>query len=173
MLYTHIHTHISYIHTQVELRALRTDTEQFRRTRPMGEEVLDFLHTCGLESFAMVFAHHDLDTLAMVAALSPEQVCMFVCMYVCCMYVCTCGLESFAMVFANHDLDTLAMVAALSPEQVCMFVCMYVCACGRSRYIHGNTYTHTHTYTQMAILNDEYEHIFPTYAHKAYTDSSA
>jgi hypothetical protein len=53
---------------------MRTDPEQFRTTRPMAEEVLEFLSQNCIGSYAMVLANHDVDTLAMVAALSKEQI---------------------------------------------------------------------------------------------------
>ncbi len=59
---------------QQELRAMRTDPEQFRNTRPMADEVLDFLRQNCLSSYAMVLANHDIDTLAMLATLTREQV---------------------------------------------------------------------------------------------------
>ncbi len=59
---------------QQELRAMRTDPEQFRNTRPMADEVLDFLRQNCLSSYAMVLANHEIDTLAMVSALTNEQV---------------------------------------------------------------------------------------------------
>jgi hypothetical protein len=61
---------------QQELRAMRTDPEQFSTTRPMAHEVLEFLRQNCISSFAMVLANHDIDTLAMVASLSREQVAL-------------------------------------------------------------------------------------------------
>ncbi len=68
--------------TQVELRSIRTDPDQFRNTRPMADEVLDFLCLNGLESYSIVFANHDVDNLAMVAALMPEQVAKYLYIYI-------------------------------------------------------------------------------------------
>jgi hypothetical protein len=59
---------------QQELRAMRTDPEQFCNSRPMADEVLEFLsHNC-LGSYADVLANHDVDSLLMLAALDKEQV---------------------------------------------------------------------------------------------------
>ncbi len=67
---------------QAELRSIRTDTDQFCNTRPMGEEVLDFLSANGLESYATVLLNHDVDTLSMIASLGPEQVYIYCSMYI-------------------------------------------------------------------------------------------
>ncbi len=61
---------------QQELRMMRTDPEQFRNTRPMADEVLEFLSRNCLSSYAVVLANHDVDTLAMLAALRPKQVAL-------------------------------------------------------------------------------------------------
>jgi hypothetical protein len=47
---------------------------QFSDTRPMGEEVLEFLAQNCLSSYEVVLAYQDIDSLAMLAALGPEQV---------------------------------------------------------------------------------------------------
>ncbi len=57
-----------------ELRLWKGDTEQFCNTRPMAHEVLEFLEHNSLNSYALVFASHDIDTLAMVAALQSKHV---------------------------------------------------------------------------------------------------
>ncbi len=58
----------------VGLRVWKGDPEQFRNSRPMAHEVLEFLSDNGVSTFAAIFASHDLDTLAMVAALPSEHI---------------------------------------------------------------------------------------------------
>ena len=74
----------------------------------MGEEVLDFLRSNGLDSYAVVFANHDVDTLAMVAALRPEQVRTCVYAYAAYMFI-PCVLFQ-GMPFSTNDLNIVVVL---------------------------------------------------------------
>ncbi|KAJ1474238.1 hypothetical protein T484DRAFT_1833138, partial [Baffinella frigidus] len=60
-----------------EMRRLRSDPKYFEQGRPMGSEVLEWLQVENLRSYAPLFIHHDLDSLAYVspvARLKPEGI---------------------------------------------------------------------------------------------------
>ncbi|KAJ1471840.1 hypothetical protein T484DRAFT_3485030 [Baffinella frigidus] len=57
-----------------EMRRLRSDPKYFEQGRPMGSEVLEWLQVENLRSYAPLFIHHDLDSLAYVARLEPEGI---------------------------------------------------------------------------------------------------
>ena len=57
-----------------EIRRLRSDPTYFENGTPMGSEVLEWLQVENLRTYAPLFIHHDLNSLAYVARLRREGI---------------------------------------------------------------------------------------------------